>query len=225
MRFFWVWMCLAQVVLSAHPRSVQDILADYTKAVGGSAAVDRITSRQTEADIHLGGSVTLFWQKPHLVLEVSKRLKAGFDGRQGWRAEKKKKVEKLARGGEKAIESDANPLRYVYLEGLYEELSSGPSEEIDGEPMEVLLAPNSLGATKLFFSSSTHLLRRVEERGETSAYFKLTVDYFDYREVDGIRLPYRIVHRSTEPNSHGTDLRVKSITHNVEMKAELFSRP
>ena len=91
--------------------------------------------------------------------------------------------------------------------------------------MDVVIAPNDLAASKLYFDATTHLLRRVEEKGQISAYFVNTIDYLDYQEVDGVRLPYHIIHTPTEPQGHKDDLHVKEINHNVKLRLEMFSKP
>jgi hypothetical protein len=206
-------------------RPVESILADYIAAVGGLPAVDHLTSREISADIRRGPKITIFWQKPNKVLAISKRERTGYDGSSGWSLSKKRKVKKLARSAELPIELDANPLRYVHIRDIYSELDPAPREDIDGAKMDVILAPNNIAVTKLYFDADTHLLRRVAEQGETSAYFRNTVDYLDYRQVDGVRLPFRIVHSTTEPGGQGEDLRVKKIAHNVELQPEIFSKP
>ena len=229
MRFFCIWMCaVAYVACAAEApagRSADSILADYVKAVGGQEAVDRFTSRETVIDVHHGRDVTLYWQKPNMVLSVGKKERTGYDGAHCWTLSSKSKVKKLVRGAEVPLEMEANQLRYVHSKDFYSELDPAPSEEIDGEKMDVLVAPNNLAATKLYFDATTHLLRRVDEKGETSAYFTDTLDYLDYREVDGVRLPFRMIHTTTEPNSRAEDLRVKKITHNVTLPPQIFSKP
>ncbi len=91
--------------------------------------------------------------------------------------------------------------------------------------MEVIVAPNNLSATKLYFDAATHLLRLVDENGEVSAYFKNKVEFLDYQEVDGVRLPFRILHTTTEPGGASEDLRIKKITHNLQLQPEIFSKP
>jgi len=220
-------IAIAQLALAAEtaPRPVERILADYVKAVGGETAVERLTSRETFADVHRGPNVTLYWQKPNKVLAVTKKERTGYDGSSGWTLSKKRKVKKLPRSAELPLELDANPLRYVHIKDIYSELNPAPAEELDGEKMEVILAPNTIAVTKLYFDLATHLLRRVDEQGETSAYFKNTVDYLDYEEVDGVRLPFHIVHTTNEPGGHGEDLRIKKIAHNVPLQPEIFSKP
>jgi hypothetical protein len=160
-----------------------------------------------------------------MVLAVGKKERTGYDGTHCWTLSFKGKVKKLVRGAEVPLEMEANPLRYVHIKDFYSELDAAPGDEIDGEKMDVIVAPNNLAATKLYFDATTHLLRRVEEKGETSAYFTNTVDYLDYQEVDGVRMPFRILHTTTEPGSRSEDLRIKKITHNVILQPEIFSKP
>ena len=206
-------------------RPPENIWADYVKAVGGEAQVDRYTSRETVADVHHGKPVTLYWEKPNKVLEIAKKERTGFDGSRCWTLSAKNKVKKLAHGAELPLEMDANPLRYVHIKDFYSELDAAPMEEVDGEKMEVIVAPNNLASSKLFFDAGTHLLRRVEEKGESSAYFTNTVDFLDYQEVDGIQLPFKIIHNSTEPGAGTRELHVKKVTHNVVLQSEMFSKP
>jgi hypothetical protein len=206
-------------------RTPDNIWADNVKAVGGQAAVDRFTTRETVVDVPHGHDLTLYWEKPNKVLEIGKKERSGFDGTHGWILSSKNTVKKMAHGAELPLEIDANPLRFVHLKDLYSELDAAPQEQLAGETMDVIVAPNNLASTKLLFDVTTHLLRRVEEKGETSAYFTNTADFLDYREVGGVRMPFRIVHASTEPGARSRDLRVKEITHNVPLRAELFSKP
>lgn len=229
MRFLCICILAASysVLIAQAPagRAADSILADYVKAVGGQEAVDRLTSRETKVDVHRGPDLTLYWQKPNMVLSVGRKERTGYDGAHCWTLSSKNKVKKLVRGAELPLEMEANSLRWVHSKELYSELDPAAPEEIDGEKMEVLVAPNDLASTKLYFDATSHLLRRVEEKGEISAYFTNTVEYSDYQEVDGVRLPFRMVHSSTEPDSRVDDLKVKGITHNVTLQPQMFSKP
>jgi hypothetical protein len=227
-----VFLLLASVVSpaylrsSAAPRAVDAVLTDYVKALGGADAVGHIETRVVHAKRHRAGAVTLYWKKPDLVLSVSKELREGYDGKSGWTiSNKKKKVKRMARGAQLPLEMDANPLRYVDLKALYSELNPAPAEQLDGDLMDVVVAPNNIAATKFFFDTKTHLLRRIEESGETSAYFKLSVDFLDYQEVDGIKFPFQIIHETTEPGGSREDLIVKTVEQNVDLRDEVFSKP
>ncbi len=211
---------LTQVPLRAAGPNVDQILQNYIQAVGGQAAVDRIQTREVRA-----GKLTYFWQKPNKVLLITKKEKIGYDGSGGWVLSKKKHLTRLAKHAQQALEIDANPIRYVHLKTLYFELNAAPSEEVDGVKMDVIVAPNDIGTTKFYFDHSTHLLTRIDETGETSAYYKQTIEFLDYKEMDGVRLPFRIIHSTTEPGRGSEDVRISQIRQNIDLKPEIFSKP
>ena len=225
--YFLALAILPTTLQSANsPRAVDAVLSDYVKALGGANAVGHIESRVVHAKRRRAGAVTLYWKKPDLVLSVSKESREGYDGKTGWTiSNKKKKVKRMARGAQLPLEMDANPLRYVDLKTLYSELDPAPTEEVDGSPMDVVVAPNNIAATKFFFDAKSHLLRRIEESGETSAYFRLSVDFLDYQDVDGIKFPFQIIHATTEPGGAREDLTVKQVEENVDLREEVFSKP
>ncbi|HSU61710.1 MAG TPA: hypothetical protein VLI55_20540 [Bryobacteraceae bacterium] len=206
-------------------RLVDQILQNYIQAVGGQAAIERIQTREVRGDRRHGPKLTYYWQKPNKVLLITKKERIGFDGSAGWVLSRKKHITKLAKGAQKPLEMDANPIRYVHLKTLYSEINTAPPEELDGTKMDVLVAPNDIGATKFYFDSSTHLLARIEETGETSAYYKQTTEFTDYKGVDGVRLPFRIIHLSTQPGVGPQDLRISKIEQNLELKPDIFSKP
>ncbi len=206
-------------------RSVDQILHDYATAVGGEAAVDKIETREVVASEHHGSKVTYYWQKPNKVLLISKNGKIGYDGSSGWVLSKKKRVTRLPKGAQRPLEMNANPLGYVHLKSMYSDVNVAPPEEVDDRQMDVLTAPNDIGTTKFYFDRSTHLLTRIEELGESSAYYKHVAEFSDYKDVDGVKLPFRIVHRSGEPGGGAHDLRIKDVQQNVELKSTMFSKP
>jgi hypothetical protein len=230
LRTFFVASLLAGVsfpVVAANTpgKSPDEILQAYIQAVGGIAAIDRIETREVHAQRHHGGKLTYFWQKPNKVLLVEGKKKRAYDGGSGWMLSSKKRVSRLPKGLEKPLEMDANSLRYVHLKQLYSDVQAAPPETVDDRKMDVLTAPNDLGATKFYFDQQTHLLARIEESGETSAYFKHATDFMDYKEIDGVKLPFRIVHDSTEPGGKPEDIRISKVINNAPIKPDMFTKP
>jgi hypothetical protein len=205
-------------------KPVDEVVREYVRAIGGMAAVERIETRETHAERH-HSKVTYFWQKPNKVLLVDGKKKLAYDGGSGWMLSSKKRVSKLSKGSEQPLEIDANPLRYAHLRQLYSEVNAAAPETLEERKMDVVVAPNDLGATKLYFDAATHLLARVDESGVTSAYFKHVTDFDDYKDQDGVKLPFRIVHRSTEPGIKTEELRISKVIQNVPLKPEIFKKP
>ena len=217
-------MCCAVVAEPAKAPPVDETLALYIQALGGQAAIDRITTRELEIrGPH--SKATLFWEAPDKVLRVAHE-REGFDGTgAGWSETKKKKVKKLPKAVRDELETDANPIRYARLKAMYGDLEPGPSAIIDSKSMDVIIAPNNIGSTKFYFDATDHLLVRIEELGLTSAYYKHTIDFSDYRAVDGIQLPYTIHRSSEEPGLENGTVRVLKVKQNVPLNASIFSKP
>jgi hypothetical protein len=205
-------------------RAADAVIQDYTEAVGGAAAVDRIETREIHAH-HGRRKLIYYWQKPNKVVLVDGKKKTGYDGGSGWILSSKKRVSKLSKGEDKPLEMDANPLRYVHLQRLYSDLSAAAPENLDGRAMDVLVAPNERGATKFYFDRYTHLLVHIEETGETSAYYKHVTDFDDYKDQDGIKFPFRISHESNEPGGDLEEVRISEVKQNIPLQPQIFSRP
>jgi hypothetical protein len=217
--------CAAALPGTTQTKPVDTVLQAYVQALGGEAALDRINDRQIEAKTHRLGKVTYYWAKPDKVVRVANREKVGYDGRSAWMLSRKKKMTRLPKPEQQELETNANPVRYAHLKDLYSDVEPAPAERVDGESMDVLVAPNNIGSTKFYFDGRTHLLVRIEEFGVTSAYYKQVTEFLDYKNVDGIQFPFRIVHTTTEPGMKDREIKISSIDQNVGIKPEFFSRP
>lgn len=208
-----------------NPRTVDDVLGPYVQQLGGLEAIDKVQTREVDARRHHGPKIVYYWQKPNKVLEESKGARTGYNGSGGWTLSRKRQVNRLPKGAQDAILIDANPIRYAHLKDLYFDVQVAPAESIDDTKMDVLIAPNNNGATKFFFDANTHLLARIEETGVTSAYFKQTTEFMEYKEVDGVKFPFRIVHKTTEPGIDPVDIRISNVETNVDLDPQMFDRP
>jgi hypothetical protein len=215
---------LAVASFAAQPsRPIDEVIQLYVQALGGAPALDQISSRQLETKG--GEKATYIWQAPNKVLRMRGPVREGFDGKVAWLETRRKKVQKLPRSVEAEIETDANPDRYARLHDLFTDLETAPRESLDGAPMDIIVAPNHIGNTKLFFDASTHLLSRIEEFGLYSAYFKHIIEFSDYKEFDGIKIPTRINRESDEPGAEKGETRLLKIKQNIEVNTRLFERP
>ena len=217
--------CLSLFAQSAKPPGIDEVLSAYIQALGGAAAINRITTREVQGSVGLRAHVTYFWQKPDYVLRIGKGNRIGLHGGAGWIAPRRGRTKKLGRAAARPLQMDANPLRYVRLKELYPELVPSPPETVEDRRMHVIAAPNNLGVTKFYFDAETHLLRRIEETGETSAYFKTSTDFLEYKAVTATKFPFRIVHSTTEPGGAKEDFRVNKVTDNVPLNPAAFSNP
>ncbi len=220
-----IGISLLLTALSLRADSVDRILASYVTALGGQAAVDHILSRVENVQSGHGAKAKVTWLAPDKVLRVTKHERQGYDGNAAWYETPRKRVQKLQRSVLEELETDANPIRYIHLKDLYRDLETGATARLGDKQMDVIVAPNSLGATKFFFDRSDHLLYRIEEFGVASAYFKHIVEFRDYKELDGIKLPVHIVRSTDEPGAEQGDLHLTRITQNGDVPSQSFQRP
>ena len=103
-------VCLCLFAQSPKPDSVNNVLAAYTSALGGAAAIDRIATREVRGTVGLNAHVTYYWQKPNKVLRIGKRDRVGFDGSSGWIAVRRGRTRRLGRDAGEAA-SKWTPIR------------------------------------------------------------------------------------------------------------------
>jgi hypothetical protein len=204
---------------------VSQVIQLYVQSLGGRAAVDHITSRQLEIGAHRGSKSTLYWLAPNKVLRVHRQEKEAFDGSIGWAQSKRKRLTRLPHAEEDEMLTDADPIRFVHLGDMYPDLQPGPPETIESTRMDVVVAPNHIGSTKFYFDNSSHMLVRIEEFGVNSAYYKHITVFSEYKELDGVKLPFHIERSSEEPGAEHGELTLSNVKQNVPLNASLFAKP
>ncbi len=204
---------------------VDIVIRNYVQALGGEAAILRITSRELEATHRRGSSARLQWQAPNKVLRVQGKEREGFDGTTAWAESKRKRIKRLPDSVKDEIETTVNPIRYAHLRDMYTDLQAGAPATLDAKRMDVLVAPNHIGSTKFFFDAASHLLVRIEEFGVSSAYYKHVVEFANYKEIDGLMLPFEIDRDSEEPGAENGTIHLSKVKQNVQLDPSAFTRP
>ncbi len=190
----------AGAVASARADSAAEVLA-AARAASGGAAWDRVAIVQgvgTEAYAGLNGR----WQltedassgryaqlEDFAVYKVSE----GFDGRQHWRQDRSGGVHALDSAfAMRSTRTDAWLARRGYLKADDTAVYATPEERVEGgvRYWTVQATPADAEPAQLWFDAATHRLARVVRQMPISV---LVVRLEDYREVEGVSLPHRIV--------------------------------
>jgi len=182
----------SQPATAAYDPEVERIVAKYEQAVGGREAFERVTSRVsrgtfqgTFADVKINGTVEILEKAPDSALQVVEipgygRVRRGYNGAYGF--------EQLPlfgyrefRGMELAEVRLTSDFRWgVRLRSLYRKMTLAGREKVGGADAHVVVATPASGLpARLYFDAQTGLLVRKDD-----TYFE------DYREVDGLRLPF-----------------------------------
>jgi photosynthetic reaction center cytochrome c subunit len=211
--------------------TVEQLLDKYLAAVGGADALHKITSRVQK------GKLTGFGDQP-LAIDVyvkapDKRisfmhLKSGdsitaFDGKQGWTSVPNR-VHMMSAAENDAARIDADLYFPVDIKTLYQRYTVEPGEKLDGRDTYLVIGRSeSKPPLRLYFDRQSGLLLRLVRYAETPLGRNPTqIDYADYRDTDGVKIPFRWT--LARPGNHFT-IQVDQAEQNVSVDDGKFTPP
>jgi len=213
--------------------TVSEILDRSVVAAGGRDAWTKLTSRVTTGTIdvpamHLSGTIELREKAPNRVLAVvtiaGASFRQGFDGTVGWTDDPQDGLREQSGAELAEARRDADFYHGLNLRQLYSKLTLSGTEKIGDRTAYVIVAdlPEGGEPDRFYFDAQTGLrLRVVSQRHDTEGPIEYSVDYDDYRDVDGVKLPFAI--RQTSGNST-LIIKIGEVHHNVEIADSEFSK-
>lgn len=219
--------------------TVDELMAKSIEAAGGEANWRRITSRVTVADIdliHQGvkGTVTSYAKLPNksasetIFIALGKTIAKGFEFFDGSRGEKLytfAPVEKYAGKKLEDIRLGADMLALLNWKTNYKIVEIKGLEKVGDEECYVVEFTPEKGTTATeLYSTKTFLLmkrRGVSPSSTSEQSLPYSIVFSDYREVDGVKLPFKSV--NTSPSIGDVISVVKSVKHNVAVDDKMFA--
>ena len=211
--------------------SATRLLDNCVKALGGAAALERISSRVGQGVIQFDNKsapVEVLMQTPKKWALI-RHLPEGdnlqvFDGRTGWISLPGRPVRALSRSDIEAAQFDADLQFPLHIQEVFPELRVEYPENMGNHEGYVLLGVrNGHPTVKLYFDERSYLLARVVRYSESPLGLNVSqVDYADYRDVDGVQVPFRVTF--TQPNSSSA-IQFRKITQNVQIDPAKFAKP
>jgi carboxyl-terminal processing protease len=196
--------------------SASQVIDHYLEAIGGKKALDKLTSRVSVGTVELksmglGGSVEMYEQAPNkssvmIFIEGLGTIQETFDGTIGWLQHPLQGYVRLPREAVK-LTKDADFHQERRLLDLSPSLRLIGKEKV-GERETFVLQPGKDGE-KWYFDVENGLLLR---HGDSF--------FDDYRDVGGIKLPFKIVDDATY--GLGIVVRLSEIKHNVPIDQTKF---
>lgn len=207
------------------------IVAKYVEALGGVDALRKVRSRVMTGTMTAFGHsmpVEIYAKPPDERARVMK-LQRGqsmmiFNGREGWASMMPRPPHPLE-GSEldrERLESDFYfPLD---IQKLFTTLRERPAQKVGEEEAYVLLGIRpGKPPVELFFSKQSGLLLRLVYFTQTAlGRLPQQTDYSDYREVDGVKVPFRWT--AAQPLGKST-VQVAQVQQNIPISASKFSIP
>jgi hypothetical protein len=224
----------AEAASKETPPTADQILARYTEALGGSAAIEKLKTRSMKGTWLTGNGITLGYEvyqtapdRIYAVLNTPKQgvIERGFDGQTAW--EKSNRGLRDLEGVELFyLKRYPDLFKDIKLQGQFTRLSFGGKDKIDGKDVYVLRGLGVDGkGERLFFDAETGLLlRRITSTPTIVGIIPEQVDYEDYREVGGLKLPFTL--RTTSIDSFYNSTRTfTEIKLNVPVDETKFNKP
>lgn len=221
-------------------KKADEVLAAYVAALGGRAALEKITSRTAKGTfevggIALGGPIEMYAKAPNktvttLQIPGQGTYQEGFDGTVGWEQDPEDGLTEKAGLEMGTAMRDADFYQPLKLREQYPNLvfkgqakvtlGKGGAGKVEERDALVLEAPRNGSPRLFYFDSRTGLLLRVEERDNTG---KITValQYEDYRELDGVKVPF-VIHRTEDVQ---IIIKLTEVKQNVPIDDAVFVKP
>ncbi len=146
----------------------------------------------------------------------------GYNGKSGWMRDSRNGLRTLTGDAAKDFQAEAvyRNSRWLNAKSEKTKIANGGAVDLEGKRASVVVLNTAKGVQiKLFFDQSTGLL--VREEIPQGAIVK-SFDYSDYRIIDGIRTPFRIVSRIGDETF---EINLGSVRYNLPIERAKFDFP
>jgi photosynthetic reaction center cytochrome c subunit len=212
--------------------SVAQILEKYVQALGGESALRKIQTRvmkgtRTSSD-GWNAPVEIYQKAPDKML-VSYRLNASaftsvFDGTNGW-IQTERGLRAMAGPNLARMKQEAQFPPDPRLESVYSNLRVLGKQTLANQEVYLIqgIPTGEKRPERLYFDAQTGLLLRISWRDATPlGPLPDETDFGDYREVDGIKLPFMILHLQADHSYRDV---FSEINQNVPIEDDRFQKP
>jgi photosynthetic reaction center cytochrome c subunit len=217
--------------VSRDPPQVDAIIAKYVDAMGGPSAIGRLITRVEKGHIALAGRqfpIEIFSKIPGKRLSVI-HLPSGdnviaYDGVSGWSSAPNRPAHDIPAAAIASARLETDLQLPIHLKQLFSEIKAGRAGKIGGREVCTISGGNAgeLVAILYFDEHSGLLLRMLRYENSPLGLNPTQIDYGDYREQDGVKVPFR--ETVSRPNSRLV-IQLDEAKYNVPLDDAKFLRP
>ncbi|MGB6431389.1 MAG: c-type cytochrome [Candidatus Acidiferrales bacterium] len=211
--------------------TVSQLLENYVNALGGAAAIEKITSRVEKGTAAIRGQsvgLEIFTQAPDKQALI-RHLPDGdslaiFDGQEGWLVYPGRPTRAMEDAEIVAARMDSDLQFPLRVQQIFPEVRVEYPEKIgDREAYVLSCVTQGQPAVKLYFDEQSNLLLRVLRYVESPLGLDPTqIDYADYRDVDGVQVPFRVT--IAQPGSTSI-IQIDDVQQNIPIDDIKFAKP
>lgn len=214
--------------------TVDQTLNKYVSALGGKAAIQKITSRVSKGTLEMdqmpGGATTVVYQKaPDKILSDTEfpsmgAFKRGFDGKQGWQDTPQTGLADVTGDQLGDLKRAADFYGNINLRELFPVMTVKGKESVNGREAYVIAAKSKDGRpeTWYFDADSGLKVRNVSQTDGPNGPVEVDTTIGDYREVDGVKVPF-MIHQSMGDISY--TIKFTDVKQNVPIDDAKFEKP
>jgi outer membrane lipoprotein-sorting protein len=231
----WLLALLGTAPALAQP-SIDQILEKYTEALGGRAACEKVTTRTmkgtvTIPDDNVTGTAQVYAAAPEryrVTLDVPEwggQIETVLDGENGWQKNPDSGVHAMSRADLANARRDYHFYRELRLKELFPKMEAAAAAKVEGHSVNVITATPASGPPETFyFDAETGLLlkRDFERITLEDGIVQYEMFYRDYRDVDGLKLPFSIEQRSPDSTMI---FKFSEIKNNAALEDDAFAKP
>jgi hypothetical protein len=209
----------------------EELLDKYVAALGGAAAVEKITTRVQKGKLlAFGGqsfAAEVYSKAPDERVSVM-HLKDGdsvtaFDGQRGWMSVPGRPAHMMSASENESARLDADLHFPVHVKTMYSKFTVKSGEKIDGHDTYLVGREEGRPPLRLYFDTDTGLLLRLVRYAQSPLGLNPTqIDYADYREADRVKVPFRWT--VSRPGNRFT-IQVEEMKQNVPVDDGKFTAP
>ncbi len=211
--------------------AADQLLDKYVSAIGGAAAMQKITTRAQKGTLSAFGGehfpVEVYSKAPDKRISIM-HLKGGesvtaFDGKQGWLSVPGR-VHVMSAAENDAARIDADLYFPAHVKTLYQRFSVDSGGKIDGHDTYLVTGHiEGQPPLRLYLDKESGLLLRLIRYAETPLGRNPTqIDYADYRDANGVKVAFRWT--LARPGNRFT-IQVEQVQQDVPVDDAKFAMP
>jgi photosynthetic reaction center cytochrome c subunit len=211
--------------------TAEQLLDKYVQALGGATAIDKVNSRVMKGTIDFGGMslpIDIYAKDPEKRISFTHMADGdsvtAFDGREGWLGMSGHPLREMRGSDLDGAAIDADFHLATHLKQMFRETRTDGIEKIGDHDAYVVEGLREIKPPiRLYFDKQSGLLVRLVRFGETAlGWLSTQIDYADYRDVDGVKVPYRWT--LARPSGRFA-IQVNELKQNVPVDNAKFAKP
>lgn len=212
--------------------AADQVIEKYIQALGGAAAIQKVSSRVEKGSAEVMGqkmAITVYAKAPdkrasYMSTPKGDSITAYNGSAGGWLGSPGRPIHDMSGAEAAAASLDADLHFATGLKTVFHEIKPAPMAKIGDRETYVLIGSRKdQPPVKLYFDQQSGLLVRMVRFSDTILGLNPTqIDYADYREVNGVKAPFRWT--LARPSGAFT-IQIDSVQQNVPIDDTRFVRP